>query len=523
MNKPGEASGDSALKDETHSEALAGEDFKTGESREDLVRRLIDLERGHLAQEHRMISVWANAIAALRGRENLPGGHLKAAVGALIRWLFLGRPLMLSVAIGSIVAAYLAFQANSLLHEQNQKLDRQNHLALVQSHQVYSQVYKAAMENLQALLNRIAAEKTECAAFGVGSKDGFCLPEGLKEELVEASLRFRPYRDLAEDSVGISHLHEGAENESVPAGLSIGDLPPNLEAMSLPRLSSVYSSPERGLLLSVLVREKISDITLHKSGLSLTGALSLEYAHVPQGAIMLGGKLDGADLDNAILRYIEADSSELSFASLRFADLSGSDFSNAEFLETDFRGASLREANLEGATVSGADFTAADLSYVIIDGQADAASFKFANLRGANLAFATGITSAQLSEACMYDSAGIPLVSEEYEQPAECSMLWPDASDGEGWVRHAHKAPARGERVRICLLEEDSGVSVAMPRVAIFGGSTSGEFYLVENSKRSIEKLVTGREIYVWSAYRDGFNNGRCPAGGRSPRSGESS
>lgn len=130
-------------------------------------------------------------------------------------------------------------------------------------------------------------------------------------------------------------------------------------------------------------------------------SLAPAYGGVCEGCDLSGRILAGAKMSNSVFN-----GSNFSNAVLARADASGSSFEEANFTHADLRRANLVEAHCpravfenamlaqadaRGADFRFADFTGADLRRVRLDG---------ADIAGADLRNAEGLTQAQLDRAC---------------------------------------------------------------------------------------------------------------------------
>lgn len=129
--------------------------------------------------------------------------------------------------------------------------------------------------------------------------------------------------------------------------------------------------------------------------------LAPAYGGVCEGCDLSGRILAGAKMSNS-----DFDRSNFTDAVLARADASGSDFEEADFTGADltraklmgarcpravFERAMMADANARGADFRHADFTDADVEHM---------NFAGANIAGADLRNAHGLTQAQLDGAC---------------------------------------------------------------------------------------------------------------------------
>ncbi len=305
-----------------------------------------------IAQDHRSLRVWRNFF-----RYIFCSGEprRRASVEAVVRWCFLGSNKL--VILGGIFAAAIAFQANNLLDDQNLKLDLQNRLLILQTHQEEAQRSIEAGRQLHQLMRKVGRGRFDCDGFtpdpyldtdlcpnsgSTESKNAYCIGENLIQELSAFSSTVQPYRIVSGD-LTIRTLYTGSDDIAAEArgiqywlGLSrsIND---DLELLPVPQLSSSRRSPERGeLIRRLLVEQRIRGAF----GAKRKGMI-LESAHLPPGT-----SLDGADLTNVKLRN---------------ADFTAITLNNAVAVDGDFRGSSLRFSKLKCSTFSNALFQDVDL------------------------------------------------------------------------------------------------------------------------------------------------------------------
>jgi uncharacterized protein YjbI with pentapeptide repeats len=128
------------------------------------------------------------------------------------------------------------------------------------------------------------------------------------------------------------------------------------------------------------------------------------------GTNFRGAILNGAQMQDAMMWYVDLDSARLLKANLRHADLAKAKLRRANLEQSDlrraiFKHADLTGANLLGAKMSQADFTGANLQNAILTGLVmDNVNLTGANLAGADLSradlrYAIGLTADQLKLA----------------------------------------------------------------------------------------------------------------------------
>lgn len=122
-----------------------------------------------------------------------------------------------------------------------------------------------------------------------------------------------------------------------------------------------------------------------------------------------GQSCKGCNLFQAELAFQDADKIDLSKARLRQSNLALSTFDDVNLSE-----ANLSVANLFGARFNRSDFTRANMQNVIAVGtffgssNLAAADLSGANISGADLTIARGLTQAQLNRACGDSTTRLP-------------------------------------------------------------------------------------------------------------------
>ncbi len=112
-----------------------------------------------LGQEHRFLSVLENAWLALRPRDGWTSAMRRAAVFALIRYFISPRvAVVISLGLGGLATALLAWQANLLFEEQNQKIELQSHLDIASVYADYAQRNAQLLQSAQPLLESIGGD-----------------------------------------------------------------------------------------------------------------------------------------------------------------------------------------------------------------------------------------------------------------------------------------------------------------------------------------------------------------------------
>ncbi|MBN8488190.1 MAG: pentapeptide repeat-containing protein [Burkholderiales bacterium] len=315
------------------------------------------MDRQLIERESRAVPIWLGLANHLRNQGwNSP--KFQAALRALI-WKLLspGGAAAGGVLLISFLTAYLAWQSNRLLQEQNRLITIQN--------QLQESARRAGLTvELTEVLNRVSDAQGESAAqvsaagaalnckqedydlhyklspsFGRKPVE---LSPALLGRVVALSKSFRPYRylDVGGDGLG-----------STDSGLS------------------ELSSPERTQLLMALASSNVSIEQVSEAGAefdrapltnALAAGLSLRKVIANQ-ADWNGAILVHADLTEASLRWSRLVEVNATCARLDGANLSDSNLSDGQFRGASFRGADLTGSNLTIAHFAGADFSDADL------------------------------------------------------------------------------------------------------------------------------------------------------------------
>ncbi len=283
MNTADSASGHKAKEDKESSHSTK-ERPRELRNLGDLNRAVRSLAVEMIAQEHRTVQVWRNLISRLgNGSRNKPG-ELRAAASAVARWFFFGRPVILSLALGGFAAAFLALQANLLLTDQNIKLDLQNHLMVIQSHQSEAQRSIDLGRELTDLIADVSKTKQPCPGLQPSS---FCIDEGTKKRLAEFSQLVRPYRLIETDSPLKDDPLQGTTRTTLTERFTAWLFGSSrqiqaFENSPVPRLSERRLSPERGELLRRLVMEE--QIAL--ASFTHEPRITFEAAYLPYGSFL---------------------------------------------------------------------------------------------------------------------------------------------------------------------------------------------------------------------------------------------
>ena len=176
----------------------------------------------------------------------------------------------------------------------------------------------------------------------------------------------------------------------------------------------------------------------HFDGSNLSGAVFSK-------AYLVGAEGEKVDLTGAVLRDATLTQAKLTASHFMGADMRRADLSDGTFMGSDFSGADLSSANARGAdftgavmrkarlpmvTLDGADLSGADLQGVrAVDASFEGTVFDDANIAGADMRSARGLSQAQLDTACGDSETRLPLslsvpycdpdVIAEFERAAE--------------------------------------------------------------------------------------------------------
>jgi len=133
------------------------------------------------------------------------------------------------------------------------------------------------------------------------------------------------------------------------------------------------------------------------------------YPNLSQ-ADLRGAPLQKANLDNCNLKECK-----LQFSNLTGANLKEADLSKAKLQETCLQSTHMKNCNLSGAGMLESNLQYADLENANLEGAQfnEDTLFNQTNLKGANLATATGLSSAQLSQSLIDKQTRLPDYLEE--------------------------------------------------------------------------------------------------------------
>jgi hypothetical protein len=330
----------------------------------------IQLEARFIEQEHRAPMVLLNMLECRRLDPTDP--RKRAARRALIfRLLSPSVWVVATSGIGvlSLIGLLLAFQANQLIGEQNQKLDQQTYLAEASRRAGLVAEFAAIAE----LIGKESASARQRARDSTEKPSRyFVLEETTMSRIRALAMVARPYRYL--DFEQLNHIRvrdavtePGTKGNSV-RGATLGWLAELLglarvdDSLGRPQLIERPLSPERGQLFSFLV----------ESGVDLgRGSFDFPQADL-RDAIVFRAKADPVDLRNselykAVIRESELRGAILIGANLREACVVKVNLQHGFLMGADLRGAALIEVwlpsgrNLAGAVVD--THTTLDLSY----------------------------------------------------------------------------------------------------------------------------------------------------------------
>ena len=148
--------------------------------------------------------------------------------------------------------------------------------------------------------------------------------------------------------------------------------------------------------------------------LTLAAACGLGLSAMAQNAGQIGRARSGASCPGCNLFQAEFSGVELRGRNFSGARLRQADLSLAEMNRTSFAGGDLRDVNFYGGVFGGASFAGANLTNATFVGAyLQGANFRGATLAGVNLSGAemdraTGLSQAQLNQACGDGSTSLP-------------------------------------------------------------------------------------------------------------------
>lgn len=371
----------------------APKEFKSVTNQNDRVTRL-DLDAALIRQEHRVLHILANAWWAWSFPVEDP--RRKAAIEALLWHLVpASGPVVAGAGVGitALVGLYFAYQANSLVAEQNKSIAKQSQLLESQNANLEKQNALIAAQHKAIFVQNEAAKRsalsTEITAVCERVEDFIesqgpsatsnstvrhKLPNHLEARIAALTVALRPYEDS--EQFGMS-----------PDG------------------DTIYgpSSPERGYLLQLLVKFGVNLETFATHSPDFTYALldnaSLNGMKMPHASLrqarISGAFLSNVDLSHSILDFVRMDNSHLDRAILKECRLSGAELSFIHAESADFSGSELFQVKMNQSILDMARFDDSSLTYVEFVGatlvgasfaNADLRAVKFsrADLRGVN-------------------------------------------------------------------------------------------------------------------------------------------
>lgn len=130
--------------------------------------------------------------------------------------------------------------------------------------------------------------------------------------------------------------------------------------------------------------------------------------------------LSQADLRGAKLQKINLNNSNLKECKLQFSNLTGASLEEANLTKAKLQEACLQSTHMKNCNLSGAGMLESNLQYADLENANLEGSqfnedtlFNHTNLKGANLVFATGLSTAQLSHALTDKQTRLPDYLEE--------------------------------------------------------------------------------------------------------------
>lgn len=324
-------------------------------------RRMLELEAKLVEQDHRLIPVLHYFFTRRRA---LPQDDPRrdASLRALL-WRLLSPQTAATVGIGvaSVLGLALAYQANSLLSQQNARIDVQNQLA------------EAARRS--ALIVELTSINERIDAYRARAADEVTLPKSLVGRIVALSKSLRPYQYISYQSDDLSSF--GSPFAGSPRAAEAGQV----------QLVERALSPERGQLLLTLASANIRNF-----GDLITEGIDFRYA----------------DLRGVTLRAVKLINAELQY----------SDFRGANFYATQFSSSDLTSARFDGASLIGVNFGAVAGGATRLD----QASFRGARLNRANFLGAS-LTKADFSNSLLLQAKFEPeVIDADFEGAIFCQQ-----------------------------------------------------------------------------------------------------
>lgn len=393
------------------------------------VRKDVDALRHDVTGiEHRLIQVVRNAYWAATQRDGWTAARRLEAGAALIRYLLVGRTMVVfGVGLGGILALHASF----MLADQNRKLDLQNHLSVVASEIAEAQRNSQFAQLIPPIIEEVRQTKMRGPGQLSASDGAF---DTLAVRIAVLTQTFQPYRWVAttvDGNVLLVPIGEGSVFSLVQGVRSAFDTAFGSSAMEpgrrrhmplqVPFLTGNRYSPERGLILVNLhaLQFDLRPLSAYNATFE-----SLFAPGARLNGIQLGG-LSGPDLS----KPFSLAHSYLPHATFNRSSLGGVDFTGANLQDAELNSSDLVGINLKETKLSAARLNSSNLDGVTMDGtQLDSADLGLANLSNANLSRAIGLTTKQLAAACIdAKTTKLPagMLPASYSVPVDCCSIWP--------------------------------------------------------------------------------------------------
>lgn len=305
-----------------------------------------------IEQEHRLPAVILNYWKT-RGFEKTDPRRSAAVKAILWRIFSPGTAAAGGLTLVTIFGTLIAFQANSLLLNQNQKIDQQSFLIEAQRRAGLVTEFTSIMEQIEK--EREKQTKSKSAAFPVS----LILAQSTVGRIVALSRSYRPYRYLEIDG--------DAEGSLIPKVVNSTSIPEK-EPESI--LSSFKNRIMRVLGIATATETETATPSLTKEALSPERGqllITLVSSNVDLRRIVSSSAdFSRSDLRNAVIIDIDLNSINLNGSNLSDSDLLGSTLKSSFLSGVKFTRSCLNNVDFDGAMLYMADLgnTSLNGSYI---------------------------------------------------------------------------------------------------------------------------------------------------------------
>ncbi|WP_299834048.1 pentapeptide repeat-containing protein [uncultured Tenacibaculum sp.] len=343
---------------------------------ENIDNKFNNLEAKILEQEHRLFRIWVNFFT--RNKYNR-GDKRRNSINKAVIWSLIPKPTPTLIAIStiSILTAYLAYEANVKLENQNTLLLIQNEL---QESQRRSSLNIEISSIMQQINNERESSRLKSLKDSLHKKRGhkvspYILSDITSARIASISRSLRPYRILKTDRIDIEKFNTKglfSKNFSIlkTKTIRVNDF-----------LENDVRSPEREQLLAALFTMRISfsnigkysnfdycffeNINFSKGDLRTIrlSNSSLKQCNIGY-TIFDNGQFNKTNFSSTYGTTSSFISSDLEYSTFINAFINNANFSYANLSNTNFQGANLIQCKFDNAIIDNTDFSYADLSGV---------------------------------------------------------------------------------------------------------------------------------------------------------------